>query len=339
MSSTPMEKIKAYHSIKPFVSKNELNEVASMLNLTEVDRTKRVEGKEAEFEFLLMCHLLGKLENSIAFEEGVSRLTNTVTTDFLFITKDNRRLAIEVKSTEKEKWDNITNNRLTSQEDFAKLVNAELYFAIKIRNHWIFLSSQYIRKQQFKITLQEDSKNSELNILGEKSFGILKPITFKSTYNQKKVTLFENQDWGFLTKYSIQVGKIKTLKKSITSEANSLFYRTVLEALQRFASNHSQQVIKIDNNKTLVIEKLEAGHEFKLSHFLLAPIRLISHDIHGNYDLTTYVTEIFDERKDQLISSNMVIGTLFELHEKGLDIVEVREGKLYPINDLYERDD
>lgn len=32
-----MEKIKAYHSIRPFVSKDQLNEVANMLNLTEVD--------------------------------------------------------------------------------------------------------------------------------------------------------------------------------------------------------------------------------------------------------------------------------------------------------------
>lgn len=335
-TSTPMEKIKAYHSIKPFISEDEQNQVANMLNLTNIDLTKRIEGKDAEFEFLLMCHLLGKLKDVIAFEEGASRLTNTTTTDFLFITHDDRRLAIEVKSTIDEKW-KISNSVLSSKEDFAKSMNAELYFALKINKHWIFLSSHYIREKGNKITFQEDRKYSALDILGEKTFGILKPIAFKSLYNRNpnNETNFENLDWGFLTEYSVEVDNVNL----ISSKDDSLFYRSILEAVQRFASSHSQEVILLDKNKTLVIEKLEAFYEFKLSHFLLAPIKIIAHDLHWNYDLTTYVTEIIDNKEKELINSNMVVAVLNELHEKGLSIIEVRGTEQYPLNKLYQRVD
>lgn len=339
MTSTPMERIKAYHSIKPFVSKDELVEVSNMLKLTEVDRTKRIEGKEAEFEFLLMCHTLGNLQDIVAFEEGVSRLTNTVTTDFLFITKDNKRLAIEVKSTTKKTW-KISESVLSDKEDFAKLMNAELYFAIRLANHWVFLPSDYIKQKNKKITVQ-DILNSELNILGEKSFIILKSLTIKSTYttDSSKGIGIENKSYGFLNRYSLEVEKKSILKVSPSSKAKSLIYTIILEAVQDSASNQSQEIKQLDTNRTLVIEKLNENCQFQLSHFLLAPIRHITHDLHDNYDLTTYITENIDNQKEQLIHPNMVMNTLGMLHNRGLTIAEVIENNIYFLDSLYELKD
>lgn len=200
-------KIKAYHSMKPFISEQDLEQVANMLSLNAIDRTKRIEGKEAEFEFLLMCHLLGNLKDIVAFEEGFSRLTNTVTTDVLFITKDDRRLAIEIKSTEKQTW-KITNTVLNDKENFAELMNAELYFAIRIKNYWLFLSSTYVRQKQNKITIQ-DLINSELHILGEQTFIFLNSLTIKSTYitDGDKGIGITHPDYGFLNRYSVEINQ------------------------------------------------------------------------------------------------------------------------------------
>lgn len=331
-----MEKIKAYHSIKPFISAEDLNTVANLLNLTEIDRTKRIEGKEAEFEFLLMCHLLGNLEDIIAFEEGISRLTNTVTTDVLLITNNNIRLAVEIKSTEKQTW-KISESVLSDKEHFAELMNAELYFAIRLNNYWLFLSSNYIRQKQRKITVQ-DMLHSEFHILGEKSFIFRKSLTIKSTYitNSNKGIGIEHPEHGFLNKYSLEVEGKKILQISPSNKDKLLVYAITLEAIQDSASNQFQDTIKLDTNKTLIIEKLNENCQFNLSHFLLAPIRHITHDLHDTYDFTTYITENIDRMDTQFVTKDMVMYTLGMLHNQGFNVNELRGHDVYSLDSLYD---
>ncbi|MBT2287535.1 hypothetical protein J7E78_29180, partial [Paenibacillus polymyxa] len=331
MTSTPMEKIKAFQSMKPFVSKQNLELVAAMLNLTEVDRTIRIGGKEAEFEFLLMSHSLGNLKDIIAFEEGFSRLTNTVTTDFLFITQDDRRLVIEVKSTEKSTW-KISETVLNDKEKFAELMNAELYFAIKIKNNWIFLPSNYVRQKEKRITV-DDLLNTELHILGEQTFIFRKSLTFKTSYvtDASKGIGIQHPDYGFLNRYSLEINKTNILRVTPSSNNKLLGYIFPLEAVQDSASNHHQEIKKIDANKTLIIEILNENCQFNLSHFLLAPIRHITHDLHDNYDFPTYIIENIDKLDEQFINRNTVLNTLGMLHKKGLEVIEVINKNLYPL--------
>ncbi|MEH6945069.1 hypothetical protein, partial [Bacillus sp. JJ722] len=177
-----MEKIKSYHSIKSFLNENQREKVAEMLNLKDEDLTRRQEGKEAEYEFLLRCFVLGKIEDVIAFEEGVSKLTNTVTTDYLFILKDGKRLAIEVKSTGKERW-KISSKLFQEKKNFANLISAELYFALKIKGSWLLLSGDYIEKKGYKVGI-DSLFDSELSMIGEKKYIFLNPIKINSIYNQ-----------------------------------------------------------------------------------------------------------------------------------------------------------
>ena len=45
---TPMEKIKAYHSVKGFLTSEQQEEIAKMLGLNEEDLTRRIKGKDNE---------------------------------------------------------------------------------------------------------------------------------------------------------------------------------------------------------------------------------------------------------------------------------------------------
>ncbi|MEX3745966.1 hypothetical protein [Lysinibacillus xylanilyticus] len=324
---TPMQKIKAYHSIKQYLSKDEQNQVANMLGLDETDLTTRLNGKDMEFQFLLMCHLLGQVKDIVAFEEAPSRLTNTHTVDFLVLTKDNRRLAVEVKSKKVEKWD-IAPAELENKKKFATLIDAELYFALNLNNYWIFLSCDYVEKKNRKISVKEDEAYSTLYILGEKTFTNLKPITFKSIYNKNpfEKTIIES-DCGYLTEYSIEVEGIEVLKNKITLENDSIFFKTVLQFLQELASKNSIEKT-LDRNTTLVRETLEPYYKFNLSQFLIAPYRLLPHQIHGNYDLTVYIDEIFDKKKaieNPLITPLHVFEVLLTLDRARAGIAVVHE--------------
>ncbi|CAM3281746.1 hypothetical protein FITA111629_14480 [Filibacter tadaridae] len=129
------------------------------------------------------------------------------------------------------------------------------------------------------------------------------------------------------------------MKVTTNSKEKLLIYAIVLEAVQDSASNQSQDVRTLDKNRKLVIEKLDANCQFQLSHFLLAPIRHMTHELHDNYDFTTYITEIVDKKMEQFIHPKMVIHTLSKLHKNGLNIAEVKASKLYLLDNLYDLTD
>lgn len=335
-TSTPMEKIKAFHSIKPFVTQQELDSVAEMLGLTEEDQTRRIQGKEAEYEFLLRCFLLDELKDIVAFEEGVSRLTDTITTDFLFITKKGRRIVVEVKSTEKQEW-KISEKVITDKENFAANMNAELYFAIRIQQYWLFLSSDYIRRNGKKIKAT-NIPDSEFHIIGEKSFLLFNSLTIKSTYNSdlSKSIGITHPEYGGLERYSLEVNKHSILKVSHSSKEKLLIHTIALEAIQDAASNQIQEIHRLDAKRTLVIETLEANCQFQLSHLLIAPIRHILHELHETYDFSTYVTEIVDAKKKSFVNPHVVLHTLGLLAKNGLEIGEVHGKNIRKFEDIYD---
>ena len=97
---TPMEKIKAYHNIKGFLTKEQKKLVEDMLDLKPIDIEKRIWGKENEVELVLMIYLLGFCKGIVGFEEGVANLTNTVASDLYIELNSGEKIIVEIKSTE-----------------------------------------------------------------------------------------------------------------------------------------------------------------------------------------------------------------------------------------------
>lgn len=335
MSDTPMEKIKAYFGMKPFVTKEQLDEIAQFLNLSETDRSKRLEGKDGEYEFILRCYLLENIDKIIAFEEAFSRLTQTTTVDFLFLTKQGERIAVEVKCTEKDDY-KVTEKLLSEKEEFARLMGAELYFAIRIKNYWLFLSSKYIRQRNRKIGIK-DLVNSDFKILGEKMILFNDPITIKSMYTRdpNKSIDIENFSYGFLERYTLKVGNKEILKITRNNHKKYIFYAMALQALQDIASVNSQVVTDLGDGRTLVVEELEANRALSISDFLITSINHTSHKLHQLYDPTVYVTEIVDAKGKMFISQAHLISVLLELEEKGMNIAATHNTEYFPLHKLY----
>ncbi|MGN5650931.1 hypothetical protein [Bacillus sp. Brlt_9] len=323
MSNTPMEKIKANHSIKAFLKDEQRTEVEKMLNLSDED-LERMVGKEAECEFLFRSYCLGEIKEIIAFEEGVSRLTKTSTSDFLFIMKNGRRLAVEVKTTKEDKW-SISKGRLKRQRNFAEIMHAELYFAIRSKGKWMFFSADYIEKMKFKIVLDKDYLQSEFKILGEITFLIEDSIKFLSTYssNPNRSLEIDHPYYGYLERYSIEVNKEKIFKITPNSK-EKIIVSIILEAIQDLASKHNQEVKNLDKDRTLVIEKLNKNSEIKLSDLLIAPILHLINDLDILYDYSGYITDIVDATNDVSMDPELVLAAIGGLIERGVKIKVVR---------------
>lgn len=334
--STPMEKIKAYHAMQAFLSEEQREEVAKMLNLTAVDLGRRMSGKEAEYEFLLRCYLLGELQDVIAFEEGVSRLTGTVTIDFLFITKSGKRLAIEVKSTEKNPW-KIKKKVFDEKQKFARQMNAELYFAIRINQHWLLLSGDYVEEKNYKIDLAESLLDSEFHLLGERLYTIVdSQIKFSTTYtkNRDKSIGSKDEDYGYLERYILEIGNKIIL--DISLDSGDLFYIIMLHAIQEKASNHYKEIKSLGADRHLIIEELPRNIFLTLSDILVVPIRNLINDLNLIYDFSTYITEIVDEKDRVVANEGHAIEVLSLLSKSGVQIYENVYHHAIAFEDLYE---
>lgn len=335
MLSTPMEKIKSYHSIKTFLNEEQRTIIANMLNLKPEDITRRLEGKEAEYEFLLKCHLLNKVKDIIAFEEGVSRLTDTVTTDFLFITEENKRMAIEVKSTEKETW-KISTKIFQKKQEFARLMNAELFFAIRIKSHWMLLSGKYIQNRNYKIEI-DSMINSKFSILGETSFIIRNSLKILSIYttDSNKSLGIEHPQYGYLQRYIIKTGN-KEIFRITPSSKEKIIIAMALEAFQDAASIHHQNIEALGKGRTLVIEELNENTIFNLSHILVAPIKHLISDLDLTYDFSSYITEIVDTKDKSSINDNYVKYVLGLLCKSGVELYEIVKNNTIPFEKIYD---
>lgn len=334
MSSTPMEIVKAYHSVKSFLNNEQKKQVAEMLSLNEEDLTIRIEGKEKEAEFLFRAFSLNGIENIIAFEEGVSRLTDTPCVDFLFLMKNGRRIAVEVKTTKEDKW-KISKALFNKKKEFAKSMVAELFFAIKIKNAWMFFPAEYIEKEELKIERSKDYVNSQFNVLGEREFLVLKPIKITSIYNKVKDSglQIKHGEYGFLENYILEVNSNKVLE--INENNRDMIKISInLEGFQDSASKDNQDIdeVSLGPDKTIITEVLNPGNLYLLSHLLVAQINHIESDLHGVYDYSGYVAEMVDIKNKYLIPVDEMELVIDLLNQNEICVDEVIRGKTVKTN-------
>lgn len=335
MESTPMEKVKAYHSIKHFLTDEQKKEVAKMLDLNEIDITKRIWGKDNELEFILTIHLLEQCKSIYAFEEGVSKLTNAESSDLFIELKTGKRIVVEVKSTEKRKY-NISEKIFKAKQDFAKMMDADLYFAMKIKNYWVLYDSEYIESKGRKIELDKDYLSSKFNqVFGERIFLFPKGLRIKSIYSKKtdKHLEVQHKEYGKLVKYIIEYNDKKILTINSRKHEKYLFM-FLYENIQDMASNMEQKIEKIDSDRTMIIEELTSNSIMSLSLFLTAPIKHMISESGENYDLSKYLVNLIDNQKNLIYDVNTILWSILFLAENNYPIMEVINNKMYDFKSI-----
>lgn len=331
---TPMEKIKAYHNIKGFLTKEQKKLVEDMLDLKPIDIEKRIWGKENEVELVLMIYLLGFCKGIVGFEEGVANLTNTVASDLYIELNSGEKIIVEIKSTE-DKSLKITKGLFKKKLDFANSLNSKLYFATKISGHWALYNSDYFQENNYRIKVDKDFLNSDFNsVFGERTFAFPKGLKISSTYSKtaKDNMKIQNNGYGYLIKYKVQyLGK--TIITINSSKNENFFLIFVYENLQDIMSNDTQKTIEKGSDITVIEEELNQDMIIaNLSTFILAPIKHMMSELGHLYDFNQYLTNLIDEKENFIRREHVLYGLQF-LVRKGYPILEKIEDKFYYLKD------
>lgn len=335
--SNSIEKIKAYHSMKSFLTEVEQKELADKLGLTEVDLSIRLVGKDNEIQFIMMLYLLGTCKNMIAFEEGVSTLTKTYTPDLFVEFNDGRKVLIEIKSTDKETY-KITKGNFDKKVKFAEEFGYPLYFAIKLKGYWMLFHSDYLESRGRKININ-NYKYSVLNeVTGNRQFLFPKGLKFESYYSLTATNELHisHPKYGNLVQYSISY-KGQLILSYNRDKPKNLHLVISAEALQDAASNDSQKIYPVNEKLTKIEECLtEDLTVIDLHLFVLAHIKHLVNDLGINEDINSYFRKVVSNELNKW-DVNAYFYLLYYLQKKGVEIYEITkqreiiEAKFYTV--------
>ncbi|WP_299448741.1 hypothetical protein [uncultured Phascolarctobacterium sp.] len=332
----PIEMIHNYYEVSKYLDDAQKTNLKAALGLTDEDE-KRIVGLENETEFLIMVYLLGWVKEITAIDEGASPLTNTKSTDFFIDTIAGKKLSVEVKSSQN---DSISFGRklVHEKKEYSDRQNRELYFAIKLAGHWMLFSGQYVITKNYKISIKQDFQNSELNeVFGERIFLFPKGLEIFSTYSKQKAGVGVNHpEYGSAVRIVLKTNKRKVLSIT-TANQRYLLLSFILENLHDVMSNQVQEIIELDKDRTLVLEKFSNDFNLlKLSAFLMAPIKhMIDTSTGKAYTFETF-KETMKEKGSRHISRQEVLGTLTMLDSENYPIAMFIDNKSgYRLNDLY----
>lgn len=322
-----VEKLRSYYDVSKFLDATKQSFLKDMLGITEEDE-KRLPGMKNETEFLLIIYLLGQVKSITSIDESANPLTNSQSTDFLVETISGQNLAIEVKSS-REREIIFSKNLVLRKKEFAEKYHCTPYFAIKLMGHWALFSTQYILEHGRKISIEKDFLNSELEeIFGERIFLFPKGLKVTSTYSKSLEGIkIMHPDYGNAVRIRAIAHGVELFCVQPGKREENLILSIVLENIHDVMSNQDQEIIQLDADRTLVIEKLTENTFFKLSCFLMAPIRHIVDEKMGECYTFERFKEVLKEDKSLIIDRKMVLAVLSFLDKKGYPIIMFLDGK------------
>lgn len=143
-------KIIAFQQIMPYLDKEQQENLANTLGMELEEIERRLVGKNKEDEFILILLFMNVCKNITAFDEGVSQLLKTATSDLLVELQNENKFMLEIKHTEKEKY-SISMGNLQKRIDYARQYGLDLYFAISIKGYWMLFNAEYLKDKKGKI--------------------------------------------------------------------------------------------------------------------------------------------------------------------------------------------
>ena len=328
-------KIMAFQQMMPYLNKEQQEKLAITLGMDLQEIERRLVGKNKEDEFVLILLFMEVCKSITAFDEGVSQLLKTATSDLLVELQNGNKFMLEIKHTEKEKY-SISMGNLQKSIDYASKYGLDLYFAISIKGYWMLFSAEYLKEKKGKIEVSDLMKSKLDEILGCVSYVFPKGMRIKSVYSTDetvKSTGIQFSPYGKLVSYELYYNDRKIFR---VKGKNSPYigYTMILEALQDRLSMDTQ-TIEQSGSYTVINESFSndfnAISEYK---FLLSPIEHTVYDGEEKYTAHTYIenAKVDANLLKMRFQVGHIRGMMQYLADNGIEIMYIRNSLIYKLS-------
>lgn len=314
-----VERLKAFHQIESFLDDETRELLIEKLKLENSNLEKRLPGLRIEDEFALMLFFLDNCKHIISLDETTSVLTDeSYQSDFIIHFKNDEKIMIEVKSTEEDKY-KISKANFDKRLKFAQDMGLELYFALKIKNHWSLYPSSYLVEKNYRINYNEDLISSILcQKLNSQMFLIPKELKAESIYSKNtSKSLGVQHECGELISYKLYYDDKLIVEVSPENDKH-LYITLIIELWHDFMSNNLIEE-KINEFETLVTE---TSNENFINYDFQYFMSIINHMINNNnrYNSSSFLKLIAANGKSSVLTKKMLYSALNELKELGIPI-------------------
>lgn len=326
-------KIVAFRNMMPYLSKDEQNKLAQTLGMTMEEISKRLVGKNKEDEFILILLFMDICKSITGFDEGVSQLLKTATSDLLIELKNGEKFMLEIKHTDKEKY-SISGGNLSRRIEYAKKLGLNLFFAISIKGYWMLFDSEYLQSKNGKIDISDATKSILDEKLGCVSYIFPKNLRIRSVYSKsdKKSIGIQFEPYGHLISYELYYNDKKIFRiKGKNSPIKG--YSMILEALQDRLSMDKQTIEELDGF-TIINEEFTTDFNFISEYkFLLAPIEHMIYDDVNKYTPHTYIenAKVNKNMLENRFKLGHIRGMMSYLVDNGVDIKYIKNTQIYQL--------
>ena len=328
-------KIMAFQQMMPYLNKEQQEKLAITLGMDLQEIERRLVGKNKEDEFVLILLFMEVCKSITAFDEGVSQLLKTATSDLLVELQNGNKFMLEIKHTEKEKY-SISMGNLQKRIDYASKYGLDLYFAISIKGYWMLFSAEYLKEKKGKIEVSDLMKSKLDEILGCVSYVFPKGMRIRSVYSTDetvKSTGIQFSPYGKLVSYELYYNDRKIFR---VKGKNSPYigYTMILEALQDRLSMDTQ-TIEQSGSYTVINESFSndfnAISEYK---FLLSPIEHTVYDGEEKYTAHTYIenAKVDANLLKMRFQVGHIRGMMQYLADNGIEIMYIRNSLIYKLS-------
>ena len=334
---TSFENILAFSQLREHLTEEQQNEIARALGTTLEEVERRMVGKDKEDEFVLILLFMEVCKSLSGFDEGISKLFTTATADLIVELKSNKKFLLEIKHTDKEKY-SISSGNLNRRIDYADSFGLDLYFAISIKGLWMLFDSEYLKRKNGKIDINDYMHSKLDEILGTCSYMFPSGLSIKSVYmkDHPKALGIGHPEYGKLVSYELQYrGKriFRAKGKNSSYEGASM----ILEALQDRMSIVHQQIEK-NADVTVVTEsfpqKTDGQPIFNTIseyEFLLATVRHTVNDNGTTYTAATAMETLKSDKTIARFQLGHIRGIMSMLVTNGVPIYYTRSSKIYEV--------
>ena len=321
--SNDIERLKAFHQVESFLDDETRLLLIEKLSLENSNLENRLPGLRVEDEFVLMLYFLDESKHIVSLDETTSVLTHqSYQSDYIVHFKNDKKIMIEVKSTEKEKY-KISKSNFDKRLLFAQDMGLELYFALKIKGHWSLFSSNYLIEHNYRINYEDDLKNSILcETLNSQMLLIPKGLKAESIYskNTSNGLIVQHGEFGELISYKLFFND-KLIIEVSPEEKNYWHTIYIIELWHDFMSaNLTSETI--NEFETLVIEtSTENFINYDFQYFMST----INHTINSGenrYNSTSFLKYIATN-KDIALTKEILLMTLDELVALGIPVIRL----------------
>ena len=325
-----LEKLLAFNTLTIDMPEEEKIKIANKFGIDYKDFKKRMVGKEKETDFIAILKSLEVLKHFEAYDEGLSHITKEYTPDFKVELVDGYKMFLEVKHTDKEKFE-ISIKNLEKRIAFAERNKLPLRFAVSIKGIWGLFTSEYLKEKKGKLEISDFYGENSCSWLDRElatcSYMFPKDMKIKSVYsiNHPKGIEIEFPPYGKLVSYELYYRN----KKIFRLKGKKSRYMPHIFCLEELQNNLSKnQKIRKEGEYTIITEYSNSFEFIPEYKFLLAPIKHMKKEIEGETILYDSKMAIQD-KKNIFLSVQILRIIIDDLVKKGLDIIVFRDDKGY----------